>query len=213
MPRIDPQLRQIRHDANMNDAGLDGAHAPSADDKLSSATVWRYSKIRLLISTCMLISGLSIFSGINYSYVPSGFAEGWLAILASTLCCCGAMSIASGYDLKTNRRALQGFVAAPGALVALVAYFSFNFPLLPDFDYGSLISNVFISFGILWALAAPSFIKTYLTIASKDVESGPSDEGVEDATNERRRALTVATWCLAFATLLAPVIGWLLSKI
>jgi hypothetical protein len=167
------------------------------------------TKLRLLIDLVALLLGASLFIGLLRAYIPSWSLVGWLGIAASALCVLSIMSIVSGFGLQHNMKAMRAFVAAPGILLTLITYFSEHY-LIPYFDYLSFISAVLMSFGILWALASARFVRSYRNISVNTLESAPGASR-RDTMQERRSPLVVATWFLAGATLLAPVIGWLLS--
>jgi hypothetical protein len=187
--------------------GTQGGHKPGARiDR---------RELRIIVGAVVLLFGVSLLIGTLISPPESYSLEGWLVIVASAISAVGIMLSSSGLAARQVRFGIWIFVATPGILVAAVAFavraFLLNFN--NSFQYFNLGWTVLSYFGILWAIASPILVhrsQTRLRVIVGDQDSEKEEFRRLSAASGKSSGLIIATWSVAFAALLAPVIDWLL---
>ena len=171
-------------------------------------------EFRLLSGMIMLLIGAALLVASLVAPVYPDASEGWFLIAGSALAAMGLMLIGSNMTGRGSRPGEALYVATPGALLAVVGFtIKVNFSPLYYSYYFEFIWTSVALLGLLWIVAGPIFvyrIRTRLWNTPVSHDSDKSDQRGNSETNSSRSWLTIATWFLVFATILAPIVNWLL---
>jgi hypothetical protein len=171
-------------------------------------------ELRLLSGMIVLPIGAVLLITSQVAPLYPGTSEGWFLITGSALAAVGLMLIGSSVTGRGFRLGEAVYVATPGALLAVVA-FTIREYFSPYYysQYFEFIWTGVAFLGLLWIVVGPILVYRIRTRLWGTPASQNSNEGVTGNNSETGRSrswLTIATWFLVLATILAPIEIWLL---